>query len=502
MENLPVLIVGAGPTGLTLACELVRRGINVRIIDKAPQYHRGSRAKGIQPRSLEIMNDLGLADAFAEAGISDLIIRQYNGAELIGDIRREVFLRSDTRFPQGLILPQWKVEEILRGKLKTFGIEIETGTELLSFDHDDQHVIALLRSDIGNEKLTCAYLVGCDGGKSTVRKMAGITFEGETHEDEKMYVGDVEIEGLVPDAWHIWLSPELGFAYALCPFKGTDSWQVQAVAVPDAAGDLAEPGLGVFRKLFAERTGMTNVVLKNETWASLYRVNVRMANRYREGRVFIAGDAAHAHTIAGGLGMNTGIQDAYNLGWKLALVLQQSVGESLLNTYEEERRPIAAWTLKTSSQRQKITADSIKSGGNGRLQKMGSRDTTQLDLNYRSSSLSVDIAKNSKALHAGDRSPDMLLSSGSWLSDFYRGTHFSVVLFTEDHELTQLLSLRFNDAVKTILLNSEPAAYFGDTQNMYVIRPDGHIGMIAPYGFNEELVEYLDSFLSNNTGRN
>lgn len=494
-ENLSVLIVGAGPTGLTLACELARRGVYIRIIDKATEHHRGSRAKGIQPRSLEIMNDLGLAPAFAAAGVNNLIIRRYNGPELIGDIKREVFLRPDTQFPQGLILPQWKVEDILRGKLKTFGIAVETGAELISFDQDEHHISALLSTGGINEQLNCAYLVGCDGGKSNVRKMAGIIFEGETHEDEKMFVGDVEVEGLVPDAWHIWLSPELGFSYALCPFKGTDSWQVQAVAVPDATGNLPEPGLDIIRKLFAERTGMTNVTLKNETWASLYRVNVRMANRYREGRVFIAGDAAHAHSIAGGLGMNTGIQDAYNLGWKLALVLQQAASESLLNTYEEERRPIAAWTLKTSSQRQKVTTDSVRAGGSGSLQKMGSKDTTQLDLNYRSSSLSADHIKENAKLQAGDRAPDILLSNGTWLSDFYRGTHFSVVLLTENKALRDHLSTRFNDAVKIIFLDAEFAGYFGSAQSIFVIRPDGYIGMITTGDFENELIGYLNNYL-------
>ncbi|MDN3548588.1 FAD-dependent monooxygenase [Mucilaginibacter aquaedulcis] len=494
MKHLPVLIIGAGPTGLTLACELARRNIQVRIIERSAEYPNGSRAKGLQPRSLEVMDDLGIADELLAAGSTDLIFRRYNGNTLLGDVKREVFQRTDTRYVQGVIIPQWKVEEVLRAKLQTLGIKVELGTELINFSQTDNQVSAVLKTTQGEETVQCAYMIGCDGGKSTVRKALGINFEGETHEDERAFVGDVQVDGLTPDAWHIWLHPEVGFGFALCPFKCTDSWQVQTIALPDADGKLAEPGLETFRRLFAERTGMEGVTLKNATWASLYRVNVRMADRYRSGMVFIAGDAAHAHSIAGGLGMNTGIQDAYNLGWKLAAVLTEQANESLLDTYEEERLPIAAWTLNISSERQKIMTDSLKTGDGG-LHTIGTKDTTQLNLNYRYSSLSKQNNEQPDGLQAGDRAPDGQLPDGRRLFDLYRGTHFTILKFAPANVSIERLSERYGDQVKTFTLDNEAAASFGSLANVYVIRPDGYIGLIANGTDETAISTYLDKFM-------
>jgi 2-polyprenyl-6-methoxyphenol hydroxylase-like FAD-dependent oxidoreductase len=495
MKHLPVLIIGAGPTGLTLACELARRNIPVRIIDRAVEYPRGSRAKGLQPRSLEVMDDLGIADNLIAAGNTDLIFRRYNGNQLLGDVKREIFPRSDTRYIQGSVLPQWKVEEVLRDKLQSLGVKVELGTELLGFSQTAEQVSALLKTIQGDETVNCAYMIGCDGGKSFVRKALDIKFEGETHEDERAFVGDVQVEGLTSDAWHIWLHPEIGFGFALCPFKCTDSWQVQTIALPDADGKLAEPGLETFRRLFAERTGMEGVTLKNATWASLYRVNVRMADRYRSGRVFIAGDAAHAHSIAGGLGMNTGIQDAYNLGWKLAAVLTNEASEQLLDTYEEERLPIAAWTLNISSERQRVMTEALKTD-NGGLHNIATKDTTQLNLNYRYSSLSSHLTQESAGLQAGDRAADAPLQDGSWLFDLYRGTHFTILRFGPADGLNEHMNTRFGNKVKSFNLDEHAAAMlFGNPANAYIIRPDGYIGLIVNREDEAAIDTYLQKFM-------
>jgi len=336
-SRLQVLIIGAGPTGLTLTNELARRDINFRIIDCLAGHPIGSRAKGLQPRSLEVMADLGVAEELLAAGTTDVVFRRFNGNQLLGDVKPEIVLRHDTRYTKGILLPQWKLNEILRAKLRLLGVEVERATELIDFSQSGAEVNAVLRSPRGEEVVSCAYMGGCDGGKSQVRKVLGIKFEGETYEEERAFVGDVEVDGLTPDAWHIWMHPEMGYGFSLCPFSCTPSWQLQTMALPDAEGQLAEPDLETFRRLFAERTGMEGVTLRNATWSSIYRVNIRMADRFRSGRVFIAGDAAHVHSIAGGLGMNTGIQDAYNLGWKLAHVLNGQADERLLDTYEEER---------------------------------------------------------------------------------------------------------------------------------------------------------------------
>jgi len=496
MNNM-VLIAGAGPTGLTLACELARRNIPVRIIERSPEYPKGSRAKGLQPRSLEVFDDLGIAEQVMDAGNTDILFRRFNGTTLVGDVKRDVFQRADTRYIQGLMLPQWKVEEILREKLLTYNVRVELGTELVSFSQADDRVTAVLSTPAGTVEMHCAYMVGCDGGKSMVRKSLGIKFEGETHEDERALIGDVEVEGLTPDAWHIWLHSQYGFAFALCPFKCTNSWQLQALAAPDENGEMPEPTLETFNRVFQERAQMPAVILKNVTWQSLYRVNVRMADQYRVVRVFIAGDAAHVHSIAGGLGMNTGIQDAYNLGWKMAAVLKNEALPALLDTYEEERLPVAAWTLNISSERQKMMADSVKKGGDGGMHNIATKDTTQLNLNYRNSSLSNDINKNQGGLQAGDRAPDAMFKDGSWLFDLYRGTHFTVLGFSTSQDTIDAINKSFGGKVKAFLI-TEPqiAGAFGHSEALLVIRPDGYIGMIAGPGDQNAVTGYLEKFVS------
>lgn len=496
MIKIPVLIVGAGPTGLTLACELARRNISFRIIDRLPEYPKGSRAKGLQPRSLEVFDDLGIAQKMSAAGNGDVTFRRYNGNQLLGDVKRDIFPREDTRYIQGLMLPQWKVEEILREKLAEYDVSVELAAELIEFSQTDQAVTAVLKKTEAAEDVICDYLIGCDGGKSAVRKALGIKFEGETHEDEKMLVGDVEVEGLIPDAWHIWGHPKYGFGIALCPFRGTNSWQLQALAIPDEQGNIPEPTLETFNRLFQEWAQIPEVKLKNVTWQSVYRVNVRMAERYRVGRIFIAGDAAHAHSIAGGLGMNTGIQDAYNLGWKMAAVVQHEALPSLLDTYEEERLPIAAWTLNISSDRQKVMMESARQGDTG-FENIATKDTTQLNLNYRYSSLSIDLTGNTGALQAGDRAPDAEFADGSWLFDLYRGPYFAVLVFGSAENMVNGIDEAFTGKVKAYQITDKNVmTAFGNRDDLFVIRPDGYIGLIAKAGEIKEVIDYLNTFLA------
>jgi 2-polyprenyl-6-methoxyphenol hydroxylase-like FAD-dependent oxidoreductase len=497
MSNTSVLIIGAGPTGLTLACELARRNISIRIIERSDEYPKGSRAKGLQPRSLEVFDDLDIAGKAMQAGSTDFIFRRFNGNQSLGDVHRPIFQRNDTQYAQGLLIPQWKVEEILREKLSSFNVRVELATELVRFSQNNDTVMVVLKTPSGINEMRCDYMVGCDGGKSSVRKSLGIKFEGETHEDEKALIGDVEVDGLTPDAWHVWMHPQYAFVFALCPFKCTSSWQLQTLAAPDENGEIPEPNLETFNRLFQERAQMPEVKLKNATWQSLYRVNVRMADQYRVGRVFIAGDAAHVHSIAGGLGMNTGIQDAYNLGWKIAAVLNQNASPALLDTYEEERLPIAAWTLNISSERQQVMADSVKQGGDAGLHTTATKDTTQLNLNYRYSSLSENLNKHEGSLQAGDRAPDVRFQDGSWLFDLCRGTHFTILGFGTAQETIDNINGTFSGDVKAFLIKEpQVAKAFGNINGLIVIRPDGYIGMTA--GSDDEIVveDYLEKFLS------
>jgi 2-polyprenyl-6-methoxyphenol hydroxylase-like FAD-dependent oxidoreductase len=496
MNKTQILIIGAGPTGLTLACELARRNIKARIIDRSPEYPTGSRAKGLQPRSLEVFDDLGIAAKVIASGNGEVTFRRFDGNKLLGDIKPDIFHREDTRYMKGIMIPQWKIEEILREKLAEYNISVELATELTGFSQTETGVTATLKSPQGDEEFTCDYLIGCDGGKSTVRKGLGIKFEGETHEDERAFVGDVEVEGLIPDAWHIWSHPKFGFGFALCPFRCTNSWQLQTIAIPDEKGNLPEPTLELFNQIFQERTQMAQVTLKNATWKSIYRVNVRMADKYRVGRVFIAGDAAHVHSIAGGLGMNTGIQDAYNLGWKMAAVIQGHAKAALLDTYEEERLPIAAWTLNISSERHRAITKAVENGS-GSFVNIATKDTTQLNLNYRYSSLSVDFTGKDGTLKAGDRAPDSEFADGSWLFDLYRGTHFTILSFGVTDKAVNHINEQFNWNVKAYhVTDKNVVAAFGNSDSLFVIRPDGYIGLIAEADDANAIINYLNKFLA------
>ncbi|AUD01438.1 FAD-dependent monooxygenase [Spirosoma pollinicola] len=472
MNHTTVLIIGAGPVGLTLACELARRRIPFRIVERLAEPSRGSRAKALQPRSLEILNDLGIAEALMPLGYTDLPYRKFNGNELIGETPRRSFPRPDTRYPNLLLLPQYQVEQALRAKLGELGGQLEWATELVDLTQTEQGISCRLDHPNWTEALTCTYLVACDGGKSPTRKKLGIHFVGETHQTEQLWVGDVEVEGLKPDAWYNWLSPQLGLAFALFPFKESRNWQLQAVMLPDAEGNIPVPTLEGFNQLFVERTHMPGVTFTSSSWQSIYRVNIRRAERYRVGNAFLAGDACHVHAIAGGLGMNTGIQDAYNLGWKLAAVINGQASDTLLDTYGEERIPIADELLKTTAERQRGMMKAA-TAGKGAFDTLAAQDGTQLDLNYRNSSLTRQGETISRTVQPGDRSPDVQLADGSWLSQQLSGTRWKVV---------QLGQAQPEVPAQLTVINTTDQALlraYGLTEGLVLIRPDGYIALIT-----------------------
>jgi 2-polyprenyl-6-methoxyphenol hydroxylase-like FAD-dependent oxidoreductase len=496
MPSAPtVLIVGAGPTGLMLACELARRGVSFRLIEAAPGPQPGSRGKGIQPRTLEMFDDLGIVDRVLAHGRMAMPMQSTAPDGRVtrgGAVPESLINRPDIPYPASVITPEWRTEEALRLRLADFGGAVEFGTTLTGFEQSDECVSATLVKDGAAETVTAQWLVGCDGGHSTVRIHAGIGFEGETREEVRMIVADVQVDGLDRDAWHLW--PHTEGLVSLCPLPSTQAFQCQATIAPGQDPTLS---LANMQAILQRRTGRTDIRLHDPSWTSLWRANVRLADRYRDHHVFLAGDAAHIHSPAGGQGMNTGIQDSANLGWKLAAVAN-GASPALLDTYEAERRPVAAHVLALSDARLKQVIDHHD------MPTRRDASTIQLDVGYRGSALASDDRDDTAMLRAGDRAPDatrLTTTDGERrLFDLTRGGRFTLLSFGD----TPAVDAPTSD-LKTLHVVGHPAdpdditdteghladAYGPTDHTLVLIRPDGYIALISDAGDTTTVSHYL-----------
>jgi 2-polyprenyl-6-methoxyphenol hydroxylase-like FAD-dependent oxidoreductase len=502
-----VLIAGAGPTGLTLAIELARRQIDFRIVDASSGLFQGSRGKGVQPRTLEVFEDLGVLDAVLAAGGPYPRFRVHIGplSFPFGGLSKRVAPTPSAPYPNLWMLPQWRTDEILHARLEELGGQVELSSPLTTLEQDPGGVTVTLSTPAGTRRLRAGYLIGCDGGHSAVRKALGVRFEGEALEAPPVLLADVEIDGLDRSHWHIW-PVAAGGRLALCPLPGTSRFQLTALLAARAdAPDTSEDGI---RDFIARRIDMRHARIGRVSWTSLFRPQVRMVDRYRVGRVLLAGDAAHVHPPSGGQGLNTGIQDACNLGWKLAGVVG-GASAALLDTYESERLPIAASVLGLS--KRLMLEASARRGP----------ETQQLGLHYRGSSLAVDDMETPGRLRAGDRAPDAPCVDGSGaprrLFEIFRGTHMTLLDFGGHGDVPACVRARQNGAVKIVRVfrtgETAPAealidiagharrAYgIGEGAALILIRPDGYIGYFGRPGSWGRLDRYLSSVFDADRG--
>lgn len=344
--DVDILVVGAGPTGLALALQAHDSGARVRIVERRPEPFRPSRALILHPRTLEALRPLGVIDSLLARADTAPQVHLRLG-------RREVHLSlgglglPDTAFPHLTLARQTDVEEVLAQALADRGVAVERGTELTTVEDAGDHVRATLRTPGGPERVVCAYLAGCDGQESIVRRIAGIGWPGAPYHEE-VILADAELAGdLTPGTAHVAAGRDgLLFVFAL---GERATWRILATR---AAGHdplpYGRPGPPVSEHELQARLDAAGLDARitGLVWSGRYALQRRLATHFRRGRLFLAGDAAHASSPAGGQGMNTGIQDALNLGWKLAYVPAAHAPDLLLDSYERERHPVARQVLR------------------------------------------------------------------------------------------------------------------------------------------------------------
>jgi len=433
-----------------LAIDLRRRGLTVHIVERGETLGPGSRGKGIQPRTMEVFDDLGVLDAVLAAGGPYPIGMIWRDGQRQGEHRMfEVGEATEAAPFQGpWMLPQWRTQDILHARLRELGGEVAFGRELLSIAQDPEGVTASFAS---GPDLRARYVVGADGGRSTVRQRLGIGMTGEVVDPHPILVADVRIRGLDRDNWHVFPPHGDGDGFmAICPLPGVDDFQFVAQFPAGSTCDLSLDGI---RAVIAARSHLAAADVTDVSWASSLQPRAALADRFRDGRVFLAGDAAHVHSPAGGQGLNTSIQDAYNLAWKLAAVLRGEAGAALLDTYEEERLPIAADMLGLSS---RIHRGEMRRG----------KETQQLGLGYRFSSIVLETRQGvpDDVLHAGDRAPDGR-RDGIRLFDAFRGPHWTLLTVGPEVPLPPL-------GVPVARVREYDV--YGN--GVFLIRPDGYVG--------------------------
>lgn len=489
-SSADVLICGAGAAGLTLAIDLARRGVSFRLVEKLDGPFRGSRGKGIQPRTQEVFEDLGILDRIVAAGGLYPPQREYHAD---GSYAESLVMEHGDPTPAEpyhlpLLVPQFLTEGMMRERLAELGHRPAFGCELVGFAQDEDGVTAQLTGAAGEETIRVRYLVGADGGRSFVRHALGIGFPGKTL-GVRAVVADVRLTGLGREAWHRFNEGEMDAQMSLCPLAGTELFQLQAPIPLEGDVDLSAEGLTA---MVAGRTGRNDIHIHSVSWASAFAMNARLADRYRVGRVLLTGDAAHIHPPTGGQGLNTSVQDAYNLGWKLAAVAA-GASETLLDSYEEERRPVAASMLG-------LATKLLEAAKRGEMRR--GREVHQLDIGYPESPLALERPERAGGLLAGDRAPDAPIRGAAGqaqrLFELFKGAHWTLLGYDVQRQGVPPragLHIHIIGARGDLLDDGGHfrEGYALDSGDWVVVRPDGYVGAIVGSGDGD--IEALEHYL-------
>ncbi|MEP7148066.1 MAG: FAD-dependent monooxygenase [Acidobacteriota bacterium] len=492
-----VIIIGAGPTGLAFACQCIRYGIDFVIVDKNETTTPHSKAIGVQARTLEIYEQIGLADKLIEMGWKTEKARLIVGGEMRGEANFTEIGTGMSPYPFVLIVEQGRHEALLHDFIKSNGREIRWQTKLQSVSQHDTGVAAVIKNVGGeNETIEAKFLIGCDGAKSPVRHSLGLTFEGSTFE-RMFYVADVEIDWeFKNDALMVFLMKHNLLAFF--PMIGESRWRIVGTFPEEFSKDEGEVLYEEIEEQI-KRDAELDLDITNVNWFSTYKVHTRHANKFSEGRCFLAGDAAHIHTPAGAQGMNTGIQDGYNLAWKLAMVLRGSATEKLLESYNEERLTNAENLLKTTDRFFNLGASPKPiltylrmhvfpyiAGAAFRIdavKRFVFPRVSQIGIKYPNSSISDHSSDGSFDVKAGDRFPYFTIE-GESIFDRLREAKFHLLSFSDGQNERRdgVLSEDFKDLIDIHQVPIYPriAEIFGTGRSFNVlVRPDNYIATIS-----------------------
>jgi 2-polyprenyl-6-methoxyphenol hydroxylase-like FAD-dependent oxidoreductase len=518
-ERPKALIVGAGPTGLVMAHELARDGIQCRLIDKAPHRAMESRAIAIHSRTVETFEMMGLADAFLEAGQRIAGVNIYGES---GRIAHPEFGILDTRYPFVLGVPQDETERILGERVARHGVRVERNTELIGLAQHESDVSARLRTGDRVEEVETDWLLGCDGAHSTVREQLGISFARATY-PEHFVLADVKVAGELNHAEaQVWLQREGGLAFFPLP---EDRWRLIIINSPPDWHH--EPSLAQCQALVDER-GLDRLKLGDPRWTSVFRIHRREAARFRKDRVFLLGDAAHIHSPVGGQGMNMGIQDAFNLAWKLSLVLRSGGNPQLLDSYEAERKPVDEAVIRQTDRATRLVSlhgtvarfirdhmMSLLTQIPAVAEKLG-EGLSGLAVNYRHSPIVEEHGAGMAGPAAGDRAPDAPLAAAKdgrslRLYDLFSEHRHVLLLLGGGPEAMPSTMPRYPESIFAVYRVVPPgisgddyvdregvvAKRYGSAPAGYLIRPDGYVGFRCDERrISTSLADYLAKLVS------
>jgi 2-polyprenyl-6-methoxyphenol hydroxylase-like FAD-dependent oxidoreductase len=498
MSAPQVLIVGAGPTGLVMALWLARLGVSFRIIEKNSGPGQTSRAMAVQARTLEFYRQLGIADEVVQRGLKAESFHLHDGSREGATLKFGDFGKDLSPYPFVLTFPQDEHERLLGEQLSALGVHIEWNTELTSFTDAGEHVDAALRAAGGEEKCRVSFVCGCDGVHSAVREGLKLKFPGGIYE-QMFFVADVAAQGpAVNQEINFFLGP-----HQLCltfPIRTTGMVRLIGI-VPREYADRENLSFEDMRAHFEK---LLSLRVQKVNWFSTYHVHHRVAEHFRIGRAFVAGDAGHVHSPAGGQGMNTGIGDAVNLSWKIAAVLARKADQSFLDTYEIERIAFAHTLVSTTDKlfqamvRDNLAGEIVRTMlfphlipflmGFSAARRLQFRLISQTRINYRHSPLSEGSAGD---VHGGDRLPWVDASEGENFAPL-KSLDWQIHVYGQAGQALRRAASDSKLALHDFAW-SEPAEHAGlERDALYLVRPDGHVALAD----SKQDVEKLRGFLS------